>query len=386
MMKTMDWCKPSGWVCCAAGLALASAFVGCKRQSDQVYYAPREQPTAEAAAPAAGQMPSPATAAPAALPTLHWTLPDGWREQTPTEMRVASFSVTGKDGETADVSIIPLAIVGRDLELVNMWRQQVQLPPATDPDVDKQAEPVTIGPGQGKLFNIASEQPLTGNSRQRILVAMMTRGPMSWFFKMTGEESFVAAQKPAFIQFLKSLSFTEPSAGLQAALPPGHPTIGGNDSAAAASATPAENPEKPVWTVPPGWRDQPPAQFLLAEYAIAGADGAQADVNVAVLNGTGGGVLPNVNRWRGQLGLPPATEATLPAMTSALDVAGGQGTVVDVTGTDSKTGLKARLIGVILPQAGQTWFYKLMGDEQLVGQQKEAFVAFIQSAKYPNAP
>ena len=138
--------------------------------------------------------------------------------------------------------------------------------------------------------------------------------------------------------------------------------------------------------MPPGWRDQPPAQFLLAEYAIAGADGAQADVNVAVLNGTGGGVLPNVNRWRGQLGLPPATEATLPAMTSALDVAGGQGTVVDVTGTDSKTGLKARLIGVILPQAGQTWFYKLMGDEQLVGQQKEAFVAFIQSAKYPNAP
>jgi hypothetical protein len=327
-------------------------------------------------------MPPPAAAAAGALPTLHWTLPDGWQEQALTEMRVASFTVTGKDGRTADVSVIPLAIVGRDLELVNMWRQQVQLPPVTDPDVDKQAEPVTVGPGQGKLFNIASEQPLTGNSRQRILVAMMTRGPMSWFFKMTGEESFVAAQKPAFIQFLKSVSFTEPSAGIQPALPPGHPAVG----VTATSTASAANSEKPVWTVPPGWQERPPAEFLLAEYAIAGANGAQADVNVAVLSGTGGGVLPNVNRWRGQLGLAPATEATLPTLTSALDVAGGQATMMDVSGTDSKTGRKARLIGVILPQAGQTWFYKLMGDEQLVGQQKEALVKFIQSAKYPNAP
>jgi len=73
-------------------------------------------------------------------------------------------------------------------------------------------------------------------------------------------------------------------------------------------------------------------------------------------------------------------------MTSPLAVAGGQATMMDVTGTDAKTGQKARLVGIILPQAGQTWFYKLMGDEQLVGQQKEAFVKFIQSAKYPNAP
>ena len=133
--------------------------------------------------------------------------------------------------------------------------------------------------------------------------------------------------------------------------------------------------------MPPGWQEIPPAEFLLAEYTITGANGAKADVNVAMLNGEGGGVLPNVNRWRGQLGLPPATEENLPTMTSTLEVAGGQGTMVDMTGTDPKTGQKARLIGVILPQAGQTWFYKLMGDEQLVGQQKEAFVKFIQSAK-----
>jgi hypothetical protein len=58
---------------------------------------------------------------------------------------------------------------------------------------------------------------------------------------------------------------------------------------------------------------------------------------------------------------------------------------VDFTGTNSKTGKPARLIGAVVPQNGQTWFYKLMGDEEIVAQQKDAFTKFIQSANYANA-
>jgi hypothetical protein len=342
------------WLC--AGL-----LSGCKRENNQVYYAPKETPPTQTVAPSEGDNGASMTVPEATvLSTLTWTLPEGWQ-----------FSVTGKDGQSADVSVIPLPIVGRDLELVNMWRQQVQLPPTSDPDVVKQVEPVAVGTERGRLFDLASEQPMIGKSRERILVAMVTRGNMSWFFKMTGEESFVVSQKPGLIQFLKSVSFDE-----SAAVPP-HPLI------ASGTAEP-QNSEKPVWTVPADWQEAPPSEFLLAEFVISGANGAKADVNVAMLNGAGGGVLPNVNRWRGQLGLPPITEDNLPAATSALEVAGGQATMVDLTGTDTKAGQKARLIGVILPQTGQTWFYKLMGDEQLVGQQTEAFTKFIQSAKYPN--
>ena len=379
--------KQVQWLRVTAVALLVSALVGCKRETNRVYYAPPEQPATQTTASAGGQLPPRDLAVPPGLPALHWILPDGWQEKKPTEMRVASFDAVGKNGQSADVSVIPLPIVGRDLELVNMWRQQLQLPPVSNPAVDRQAETVTIGADQGKLFDLASEQPtIDGKYRARILVAMVTRGTMSWFFKMTGEESFVASQKPVFIQFLKTVSFDEPLAETQTALPPGHPPIGSDMNAAPGSTAPAGNSGKPVWAVPAGWQEVPPAEFLLAEYAIAGANGLKADVNVAMLNGEGGGVLPNMNRWRGQLGLPPASEADLSAATSAFEVAGGQATMVDLTGTDPKTGQKARLIGVILPQAGQTWFYKLMGDEQLVGQQKEAFVKFIQSAKYSNAP
>jgi hypothetical protein len=58
---------------------------------------------------------------------------------------------------------------------------------------------------------------------------------------------------------------------------------------------------------------------------------------------------------------------------------------VDMTGTDARTGQKARLIGAIVPQANQTWFYKLMGSEQIVAREKDAFSKFVQTAKYPNA-
>ena len=60
--------------------------------------------------------------------------------------------------------------------------------------------------------------------------------------------------------------------------------------------------------------------------------------------------------------------------------------LVEMEGTDGRTGQKARLLGVIVPQGDQTWFYKLMGDEQVVEREKGAFKTFVQTVKYPNAP
>jgi len=360
---------------CAAGVILISTFAGCKRDEATVYNVPKDNSPVSQPAPAAmpetaSPEPAPLPATAMSLPQLKYQLPAGWQEQPLAEMRVASFTAPGPNGESADVSVIPLPIVGRDLELINMWRSQVQLPATSDPDAIKQAEPVAIGAEPGRLFDFVSEQPTVGNARQRILVAMLARGPMSWFFKMTGEDAVVTSQKDNFIQFLKSISFVESAPAEMAAVP--------------APQTENQNAGS-IWTIPSGWQPLPPSQFLLAEFSISGANGKKADVNVAELGGEGGGLLPNVNRWRGQLGLSPAAENDLPLMTQSLDVPGGQATLVDLTGTDSKTGTLTRLVGVIVPQNGQTWFYKLMGDESIVAQQKDAFTKFIQSANYANA-
>jgi hypothetical protein len=122
----------------------------------------------------------------------------------------------------------------------------------------------------------------------------------------------------------------------------------------------------------------------VARYVIQGDGAAAASVNVSELDGTGGGLLPNLNRWRGQLGQPPISEndaAKLPT----IDASGVKAVLADFTGTDARTGKSARLIGVVLPLNGQTWFYKLMGDPDLVGQQKDSLIKFIQSGQYPAA-
>ena len=372
-----------------ASLLLTLSLAGCSRGDDvKVQTVPKEDspaavPATAESAPAAAPMDFHAQMnADVGAPQVKWTLPAGWSEKPLSQMRAGSFNVSNKNGQPGDVSIIPLPPSGREVDLVNMWRQQMQLPPISSDTADAQAESVMVGPDSGKLFDIASEQPIIdGTARGHMLVAMVTHGPMNWFFKMTGEDAFVREQKPVFLQFLKSISF-ENSGDAMAANP--HAMM---SSVPATVDAAAQSPASPASTsVPAGWQAMPATQFLLAKYQISGAGDAKAEVNVSSLAGEGGGLYANVIRWRRQLGLGPVDESDLANQTTTVDVPGGKATFVDFSGTDAKTGKPARLIGAVVPQGGQTWFFKLMGDGQVVEQQKDAFTKFVQNANYSNAP
>ena len=84
-----------------------------------------------------------------------------------------------------------------------------------------------------------------------------------------------------------------------AALPPGHPDTSG-------SAGPRLEYKRPG-----GWQEAPPGEMRAASFRVAGKDGKQADVSVVPLPGLAGSDLDNVNRWRGQVGLPGVSEAEL---------------------------------------------------------------------------
>jgi len=377
-MNFTHWQKRVRWMQGAAGILLISALSSCNRDEAKVYHIPKEAsppsqpeptPTPEAAQP---ETSSPAPT-PISLPQLKYQLPKGWQEKPPSEMRVASFTVSGPNGQAADVSVIPLPVIGHDLELINMWRSRVQLPATSDPDAVNLAKPVAVGTEQGRLFEFVSEQPIIGKSRQRIMVTMLTHSAISWFFKIEGEDAFVISQKGKYLQFLKSVSFGKN------APEPMPPTPGGQ------RVDDGSEPAEPNWTVPPGWVAHKPSQFLLAAFSIPGTNGAKAEVNVAELDGEGGGLLANVNRWRGQLGLSAVGKNDLSQLAQTLDVPGGKATLVDFAGMHAKTGKTTRLVGAIVSQSGQTWFYKLMGDTQVVAQQKNVFTKFIQSANYANA-
>jgi hypothetical protein len=321
-----------------------------------------------------------------ASPQLTWKTPEGWTEMPLGSMRAASFKIT-KDGKVADVSVIPLAgAAGGDAANVNRWREQAGLKALSPDDLKATAQKIDIAGEPADLYEIAGTNPSSGDP-MRILGAIQHRSGTAWFYKITGENELVAAQKSAFLDFLKSVRF---AAAQSSELPPSHPPIDGMSGSAlpashppidgaSASSAPSSSEGKPKWSVPPGWREVSGGEFLVAKFLIGG-DGATAPaaVNVSMSAGDGGGFLPNVNRWRGQLGLNALNEMELAHLQPERE--GFK--LVDFTGTDARSGKPSRLIGVMVAQPGRAWFYKLMGDAPVVEREKDAFVKFVQSAKY----
>lgn len=400
MNKLIAWIRISPSVHAGLAAGFAIALVGCDRNEVKVYKVAKESP-APASTGMAALPPMNADAA-LAQPQLIWTLPDGWQEVTPGQMRLASFMVAGQGGKKADVSIVTLGgMAGGELGNVNRWRGQVGLAPVAADEVSKLAEKVTAAGSETKLFDLAGTA--ASGDKVRILVVALERGDASWFFKMTGDDELVAVQKPVFLAFLQSLKFSAAPAGTaaptrpvaNAELPADHPPLGGPAGVMPAGHPPmgatqpvmasaGEQAGKPAWKVPSGWTEEPPTQMLLAKFSATQAS-ARAEITVSVFPGDVGGLTANVNRWRRQIGLAAVEEAAVAQMVKPIEVGAEKGSLVDLTGTDPKTGQPARLIGVAVPLDGQTWFFKLVGEAPAATREQDAFIQFVQSTKLPHA-
>jgi len=374
-----------------AGAGVLLLLAGCKKDEVQVYRVAKDQaaPPLDAAAMGGSTLPAghpdigaTMPAAESAAAPLTWKTPDGWNEVPPTELRLASFKVN-KDGKMVDISVIPLGgMAGTDMSNVNRWRGQVGLSAISADDIQKAAEAVEAGGQPAQLYDVVGTNPASGD-KIRIVAVIQHRSDSTWFFKMNGDGDLTEQQKPAFLEFLKSLKFSNTAvpSGMPAAggstMPPGHPAIG--DMGGAAPSGPISHEGQPNWQVPAGWQEVSGGQFLVAKFMLSGNGGAQAAVNVSSSAGDGGGMMANVNRWRGQLGLQPGDSL----MTTPIDLAGGsKAQSVELTGTNPQSGKPTKLVGIVVTQGDRTWFYKLMGDASVVDVQKDAFVKFVQGVKY----
>jgi hypothetical protein len=113
----------------------------------------------------------------------------------------------------------------------------------------------------------------------------------------------------------------------------------------------------------------------LAKFAAAG-DGGEAEVSVARLGGMAGGLGPNINRWRGQLGLGPVSDAEAEASARTVPGSTDEAKLVELSGSD-----KAMAV-VMVTQGGATWFYKVTGSAAAVEREQPKLVEFVKSANY----
>lgn len=340
------------------------AVVGCDGNDVKVYRIAKEQPSAPHAQSPHGEpqgvLPGghPDISA-TAKPQLSWTLPEGWKEAPPSSrMNVDTFSIAGKDGKEAQVAITPLrGMAGKEVPIVNMWRQQVGLSEISTEAAQKELHPVQVGGESGKMFEVTGKAG--GDSRKtRIVTAMVHRGDTSWFYKLSGDADVVEAQKPAFVSFLKSIKMTEVPA-------------------TQITSAPVPQAEAPAvsgqWKIPAGWKTVAPGPMQAAKFSVPPKGAGKADVMVSVFPTDTGGTLGNVNRWRRQMGLPDVTEAEAGKLVTKLDDKNPDAILVDMSNNER------RLVGAIIPRDGQWYFFKLLGDAAAVAPQKDAFIVFVKS-------
>jgi hypothetical protein len=130
------------------------------------------------------------------------------------------------------------------------------------------------------------------------------------------------------------------------------------------------------WQAPPEWIAQPVTAMRKGSYTLS-RGGAAADLSIAAFPGDVGGLTANLNRWRGQIGLPPLDGVALGASTETFDTHGLHFTVVDFAGPAA--GGQKRILAALTSWQGATWFFKLMGPEGLVEDEKPAFTAFLKT-------
>src|SRR5256885_11975719 len=136
------------------------------------------------------------------------------------------------------------------------------------------------------------------------------------------------------------------------------------------------------WTIPQGWQQQPGAEMRYASFLIW-PDHPETELTVIPLGAEAADVLPNVNRWEGQVGLEPSTLTGLPKVVKRVTVGDLNIDTVDLTGPEGASP-RLRILAAILPHADKTWFFKLQGPAELVGTQKGNFDAFIKSIHFAN--
>jgi hypothetical protein len=180
-------------------------LAGC-RDREVVFYEVPKETRSTPTAPQADQLP------PSAPPTpFHFDAPANWVEQPASAMRLASYQVPGESAPTADFSIIALpGSAGGALANVNRWRGQIGLAPLSPTELAESAVIIESGHYEYQIFEMISEDPiLEGNHRARVIAAILEHDGTTWFFKMTGEDEVVTAEKAAFKGLLRSFHLDE---------------------------------------------------------------------------------------------------------------------------------------------------------------------------------
>ncbi len=265
--------------------------------------------------------------------TPQWTAPSGWSPQGKKGLRLETFHV-GTHQPALEMSVIPLGTMagggdGAILENLNRWRGQLRLQPITSDKLTDNIERVKLQKGaEAIVMDLTGEVPTSNREGHPPFAG----GPMA---------------------------------------------NRGNSGTATVPGRPAANtgagPSPISYNTPDGWKEGKISALRLAAFNVSDGDKTAL---ITVFRFPPSGVLANVNRWRGQIGLAEMKQAELDKELKAITVDGNEGHLAELVGE------KQTILAVIVERAGSAWFFKLQGDIELAAAEKGRFEAFVKSVKF----
>lgn len=278
-----------------------------------------------------------------------WKTPDGWDEQGASGMRAATF-VIGDPAQKLECSVIALPAEAPSsddylLPNINRWRGQLGL--------DSQTMAELKDSDEFHQFDLSGGTTIT-------------------WVNLSGKVS-----SPAGNRAVAAGPSSQPGKPTVAgpSLPPGHPPT--NDATKPANSdkgSPASIAEM-SFDVPAGWVSGKLKPFRKISWNID-HDGKTAEFYVSSLAAAGSNVAQNVNRWRGQAGLKSLSEKELSNEIEEISIGGITGSLIEISG------VKQSIIGAIVVKDDTGWFFKLVGDPDVVSHEKDNAKAFLKSVKF----
>jgi len=144
---------------------------------------------------------------------------------------------------------------------------------------------------------------------------------------------------------------------------------------------PPERPTAIQYTTPEGWKAvRPKTMITYAAFRLPDSKSPVPEVTITPLAGRSGGLLENLNRWRGQIDLPPLTKMPEDLQTLAVPAIKEPCMYIDLSGPAGAD--QRRLLVVACKNGDTTWFFKLQAPVDLAAKQKGAFEAFVKSVRF----
>lgn len=293
-------------------------------------------------------------------PVIVWKLPDHWGENPELSGPLAgSFHVKTDSGPKGRIGVMPFREAVSSLEITNMFGMELGYQGFNQETLKQVLQVKKI---EGKNFDwirlterVQSENPSTA------LLAILRNEQDTWLFPFIADAQLINAEMESFTNFLGSIIARAGKKKIRAVMPalppPPVPTASGN----------------PTWETPKHWLPGKVSSMRVGSFLVQDENGKELDFSITTFPGDVGGLLPNINRWLGQVNLPEVNPDSQSKYVSEiiLDEKSAQLLIAE---NEEKS-----VYGALYFGPSQSWFFKLIGDSELARVEKENFLTLLES-------